>query len=171
MTAGRRDALLLPVKYFFLSWRHAESSQSVNRGLAPSITEEIVLWAWGSSSFYSFKVSELHVFTQYHFRLEKQKKKKKKEKRKIKKRKKLKRCKNSTDASALPRWCGMDSTNLTRPSWEWEAVVQKVSELTSSHFPEGWALCQAVLFGNMMVVSATLNLSFLLLPPCPWSWC
>lgn len=72
----------------------------MNRGLAPSITEEIVLWAWGSSSFYSFKVSELHVFTQYHFRLEKQKKKK--EKRKIKK-KKLKRCKNSTDASALPR--------------------------------------------------------------------
>lgn len=74
--------------------------------------KEIVLWAWGSSLFYSFKVNELQAFTQYHFRLEKQKKKKTKKRKPNKKKTpnkekktnhKQKRCKNSTDASALPR--------------------------------------------------------------------
>lgn len=44
--------------------------------------KEIVLWAWGSSLFYSFKVNELQPFTQYHFRLEEKKKKRQPKKNK-----------------------------------------------------------------------------------------
>lgn len=59
--------------------------------------KEIVLWAWGSSLFYSFKVNELQAFTQYHFRLEKQKKKKQKKENLTKKKHQTKKKKPTTN--------------------------------------------------------------------------
>lgn len=173
MTAGRRGCSASSCEILLPFLKECRAQLKCEWGTCTFHHIEIVLWAWGSSLFYSFTVNELQVFTQYHFRLEKQKKKKKKKKRKINQKKPTPHKQKGAKTPQMLVPCPADVA-WTAPTWPDHRGGENMLSrrcLTCSHSPEGWALCQAVLFGNMMVVSATLNLSFLLLPPCPWSWC
>lgn len=132
----KKNAVLLPVKYFVPPWKGAKSSRNVEVALSPWIANEL------------FFFNRIICSHNYHFRLEKKKKKGAK-----------------TPQMLVPCLADVYGQHQSDQSITGvETVLSRRIRLACSQFPEGNVLCQAVLFGNMMAVSATLNLSFPLLP-------
>lgn len=139
----KKNAVLLPVKYFVPPWKGAKSSRNVEVALSPWIANEL------------FFFNRIICSHNYRFRLEKKKKK---------------RCKNSPDASALPCWCVWAAPIWPEHHGSWDRVVQK-NQAGMFPIPRGKRLVPSCVVwkhdGGVSNTEPFLSTATL----CPWSWC